>query len=170
MIATVLILSNAGESGEVLYKGVQMPITPFVGMDLLVGESAGWNQFVVESVSVEIDSAGAAVLCWVRCVGQYARDLFEREGWSEDSEPLREKTKPAGNDAVGRIAKHLTSPRKLKCVDNQGDPCQVITSIRGNSISIRCEGGDGWAHITKKQAELLANWLTDAEKLIAHED
>ena len=52
--------------------------------------------------------------------------------------------------------------RRIKCEDNDGNPCKVITSIRGDQISIRVEGGDQWAHITKEQAMQLAQWLIKA--------
>lgn len=61
-------------------------------------------------------------------------------------------------------AGRLVSPRKIKCTDSTGNPCQVITSIRGEAISIRGEGGDQWAHITKELAMLLGRWLTEASK------
>jgi len=63
-------------------------------------------------------------------------------------------------EPVGR----LVSPRKIKCKDNERKPCEVITSIRGGEISIRVEGGDQWAHITKEQAMLLGKWLFEASK------
>ena len=56
----------------------------------------------------------------------------------------------------------LVSPRRIKCKDNESNPCEVITSVRGGEISIRVEGGDQWAHITKEQAMLLGKWMIEA--------
>jgi hypothetical protein len=58
----------------------------------------------------------------------------------------------------------FVSPRRIKCKDNDQKPCVVITSTREQFVSIRVEGGDGWAHITKEQAVHLANWLIEASK------
>lgn len=68
---------------------------------------------------------------------------------------VQESFEPAGR---------LVSPRKIKCIDNEDHPCKVITSKRGDWISIRCEGGNQWAHITKEQAMLLGKWLIEASK------
>lgn len=60
--------------------------------------------------------------------------------------------------------KRLPKPRRIQCKDNKGQPCQLIASTRAGAVSIRCEGGDEWAHLTRAQASSLIRWLTEANQ------
>ena len=80
-MVTALLVLEVDDAEGFLYREVQMPISPFNGMILMVGESAAWNQLVVDSVMVQLGEM-PVVECWVSvCDGKYDRKLMESKGW-----------------------------------------------------------------------------------------
>jgi hypothetical protein len=80
MVTALLVLEVDDKDGFV-YREVQMPISPFNGMILMVGEAAAWNQLVVDNVIVQLGEM-PAVECWVSfCDGNYDRKFMESKGW-----------------------------------------------------------------------------------------
>jgi hypothetical protein len=75
------------------------------------------------------------------------------------SDTIEKLKKESGTVIGGSKVVRVNSPRRVKCQDNEGRLCELITSIRGDEISFRCDGGDQWAHLSKSQAEALADWL-----------
>ena len=56
-----LLLLHVG--GHLLARETQLPIQPFTGLELMVGESAGWNQMTVEWVICDTENKQLRV--WV---------------------------------------------------------------------------------------------------------
>lgn len=77
----------------------------------------------------------------------------------EHSDTIEKLKKESGTVIGGSKVVRVNSPRRVKCQDNEGRRCELITSIRGDEISFRCDGGDQWAHLSGSQAEALADWL-----------
>jgi cell division protein FtsB len=77
----------------------------------------------------------------------------------EHSDTIEKLKKESGTVIRGSKVVRVNSPRRVKCQDNEGRLCELITSIRGDEISFRCDGGDQWAHLSKSQAEALSDWL-----------
>jgi hypothetical protein len=75
------------------------------------------------------------------------------------SKTIEKLKKESGTVIGGSKVVRVNSPRRVKCQDNEGRLCELITSIRGDEISFRCDGGDQWAHLSESQAEALADWL-----------
>jgi hypothetical protein len=75
------------------------------------------------------------------------------------SDTIEKLKKESGTVIGGSKVVRVNSPRRVKCQDNEGRLCELITSIRGDEISFRCDGGDQWAHLSESQAEALADWL-----------
>lgn len=63
-----------------------------------------------------------------------------------------------------RLARQMS--KTIRCRDNHDADCQAAFSVRDSYISISVRGGDEWAHITTKQADSLASWLTQAAEEI----
>jgi hypothetical protein len=80
MVEVLLVLDMDDDDGLV-YRTVQLPISPFPGMLLMVGESAAWNQLRIDEVIVQFVET-PAVECWVSfCDGDYDRKFMESKGW-----------------------------------------------------------------------------------------
>ena len=75
------------------------------------------------------------------------------------SKTIEKLKKESGTVIEGSKVVRVNSPRRVKCQDNEGRLCELITSIRVHEISFRCDGGDQWAHLSESQAEALADWL-----------
>lgn len=82
MAKALLILELDDDEGFV-YREIEMPISPFIGMMLMLGEGAAWRQLVIDNVMLNFANDEHPVECWVSfCGGMYDRKWMEEDGWS----------------------------------------------------------------------------------------
>ncbi len=60
----------------------------------------------------------------------------------------------------GRLRQNVSTD--IRCLDNQDVACRLKGSVRNFQLSLSIKGGDAWAHLDRKQAGRLANFIQAA--------